>query len=317
MRLLHLYTGTRSVPHLMIDFVLGLSKYCEIFIYGPDEHESRGDKVAPIKYDEGKPLKEVVDIIRPDILVLPEYMLLTKDIKGYEEIKNINYIPKVSIEVDAYVFENLPQWHISMGIDFVISKGPWRKSHFSVPSVWLPFSVPDSFYLKEFTTDRFNKILFFGGGRFDFNELYKVRKKAIFLLERNDMLDYFPSNTFSMYRDYLRKYKCGLSCSFSRLKMSPAKNFEIAGSGCLLFTNDFVGRELLFGDKLFIEYNPDCSDIIAKAEDILTHDYSDLAYAAWKVVGERHLDSIRILELYNILNSIMKNEKVEDRWNIG
>jgi spore maturation protein CgeB len=264
-----------------------------------------------------KPLKEVVDAIRPDLLLLAEYHFLTGKIKRYEDIKEIKDIPKVSIEVDCYNLNKAPGWHKTMGIDFVINRAPFPKSFFSAPSVWLPDSVTDEFYLKEFTYDRFNKIVYIGGGRFSSSVYYKPRKKAIFLLERHDMLDYYPTHSFEFYEDHLRKYKCGLSCNLYPLNMAPNKSWEIAASGCLLFTSDFIGRELIFGDKLFIEYKSDCSDIIEKAEDILTHDYSDLAYEAWKIVGERHLQSTRIEELYNILTSILNGKKVEDRWNIG
>jgi spore maturation protein CgeB len=99
--------------------------------------------------------------------------------------------------------------------------------------------------------------------------------------------------------------------------MPPAKDWEIPASGGLLFTNDFIGRELIFGDKLFVEYKDDCSDVLEKAEDILSNDYSDLAYSAWKVIGEKHLHSRRIKELHDILYSILTGKKVEDNWNIG
>lgn len=316
MRVLYFFPGNRKEPHLMIDFVLGLSKYYKVFVYGPYEQILNGKEISPVVYDETKPLKEVIDIIKPDVLLLSEYHLLVKHIKGYEELSKINYIPKISIEIDGYVFGELPNWHMSLGVDFVVARAPFKKSFFSVPSVWLPWSVPDEFYLREFTTNRFNKIIFFGGGRFGDSIFYRVRSRVIFLLERNDMLDYFNSQTFEMYRDYLRKYKCGLSCSFGELRMAPAKNCEIAASGCLLFTSDFIGRELIFGDKLFIEYKDDCSDVIEKAEDILTHDYSELAYSAWKIVGEKHLQSMRIEEFYNVIESVVKGVKVGDKWNI-
>jgi len=99
--------------------------------------------------------------------------------------------------------------------------------------------------------------------------------------------------------------------------MPPAKNWEIPASGGLLFSNDFIGREQIFGDKLFIEYKEDCSDVVEKAFDILHNDYSDLAYSAWKIIGERHLHSQRIKELYDILVAVLKGKQVPDRWNIG
>ena len=317
MRILYFFTGYRGEPHLIIDFVLGLSKYCDVFVYGPFEQEFNGKEISPLHYEEDKPLKEVIDVIKPDLILLAEYHMLINKIKRYEDLSKINYIPKVSIELDCYNLAEAPTWHSLMGVDFVVARAPFKKSFFSVPSIWLPNYVPDEFYLKEFTKNRFNKIIFLGNGRFSSSIYYAVRKRAIFLLERNDMLDYFPSQSFVIYRDYLRKYKCGLSCSFFSLNMAPAKNWEIPGSGCLLFTSDFIGRELIFGEKLFIEYKNDCSDIIEKAEDILTNDYDELAYEAWKVVGEKHLQSIRVKELYNALNSVLKNEQVEDKWNIN
>lgn len=316
MRILHFFDGRRLEKHLQVNYILGLSKYCDVFIYGENEQELNGTKISPIAYEKTKPFKEIVDTIKPDMLVLPEYAILTGNMEGYEELSKINDIPKVSIEGDAYVMKDRLNWHISMGINFVVSRAPFGKSYFGVPSVWLPFSVPDEFYLKEFTVNRLNKILFFGGGRFGANMFYGIRRKAIFLLERADMLDYFPPDSFEMYRDYLRKYKSSLSCCFGDLNMGPAKNWEIPASGCLLFTNDFIGRELIFGDKLFIEYKKDCSDVVERAEDILAHDYSELAYAAWKIIGDKHLSSLRVKELYNILNAVLNGVKVEDKWNI-
>lgn len=316
MKILHFFDGRRLESHLQVDYILGLKKYCDVVIYGPYEHTLNSADISPIRYNIDKSLKEVIDEVKPDMLVLPEYAILTSQIRGWEELSNISSIPKVSIEIDAYVIDKELKWHTSMGINFIISRGPFNKSYFDVPSVWLPWSVPDDFYLKEFTRNKLNKILFFGGGRFGKNEFYKTRRKAIFLLERKDLLDYFPPNTYVMYRDYLRKYKCSLSCSLSELRMPPAKNWEIPASGGLLFTSDFIGRKKIFGEKLFIEYKDDCSDIIEKAEDILCNDYTDLAFLAWKRIGEMHLHSIRILELYNVLKAILEGNKVEDRWNI-
>lgn len=316
MRLLHFFDGRRIESHLQIDYILGLQKYCQVFIYGPFEQTRNGKEISPVAYNASTSLIDVVKTIKPDVIVLPEYAIFHSQFQSCEEISKITDIPKISIEIDSYVIDKSLKWHTALGIDFIISRGPFRKEYFDVPSVWLPWSIPDEFYLKEFTSSRLNKILFFGGGRFGANKFYKTRRQAIYLLERADLLDYFPPNSYRMYRDFLRKYKCALSCSLSDLHMPPAKNWEIAGSGGLLLTNDFIGRKVIFGDKLFVEYKDDCSDIVEKATDILTNDYSDLAYMAWKVIGEKHLHSKRILELYNIINSVVSGKEVPDNWNI-
>jgi len=160
-KLLHFFDGRRIEKHLQIDYIIGLRKYCDVVIYGPYEQEHNGKEISPIKYSKETKLLDVVNIIKPDMLVLPEYAIVKSQLDGCEELAKVTDIPKVSIEIDSYEIDKSLKWHTTLGINFIVSRGPFKKEFFDIPSIWLPWSVPDEFYLKEFTKEKLNKNIIF------------------------------------------------------------------------------------------------------------------------------------------------------------
>lgn len=108
-------------------------------------------------------------------------------------------------------------------------------------------------------------------------------------------------------QDYIRdlnSYVCHLSGQ-SAYYILPAKIFEIASSGSLLFTsaNEKTGMHLVFPEDTYVKYADDCSDVVEKASWILTHpvEVKEIVAKAKKHIQENHTHEIRTKQLLELL----------------
>ena len=319
MRVLHIFDGRRIEPHLQIDYILGLQKYCDVFIYGPSEHEINGSVLSPIKYDADLMYTKIVDLLKPDMILLPEYAIL-KMLPNYKSIGDVVNTKKVSIEVDSYSYDAINAQLIELGIDFIISRGPYQKGYFAAPYTWMPWSVPDEICVDQVNYhNRFNKIVFVGGGRDSQNRFYDTRRMAIRLLEVSNMLDYFSQLDYKKYLDVITKYKCGLSCSLSSLQMAPAKVWEYMARGCLVLCPWFHGSESIFKDeKCYVQYESDCSNLFDVVNYVVDNEAicEQIAINGWKTVCDKHTHTKRVKEMYDVLESVLNGNEVVDKWSV-
>jgi len=323
MRCLHLFDGRRrDTRRLQAEFMLRLKEHCDFFIYGKDEQELNGEEISPIEFNHKLSLKDVANIIKPDIIVMPEYIIskiMLSRVAGFEQIKNI---PKVSLEIDYYTYlnDNNENWYKEKGIDLIICRGPYAANLFPIRNVYLPWSAHEDF-LTDPTTDylssKYNKILYVGGGRYSTNVLYRTRQLAIRMLELDGSLDYYGNVGYEAYPKLIKQYRCGLSCSLYYLNMAPAKAFEIMATGATLLSNDFICSDSLFpGKQCYFKYEQDCSDIL-KVSRIIQNDadlVKEVTFNAINMINNYHTDSIRAKELYQILESFVYGKPIEDKW---
>jgi hypothetical protein len=214
-----------------------------------------------------------------------------------------NIVPKVMIEED-YHYEKNDDWYFENNFSLILQR------HYSqslrvgkVPVKWHPFSVDTSIFNPGNINPRTNKICFAGS----MTHPYPERILACSILSSKNYIDVFKSQEkkHTAYIDCLKQYVAHLSGS-SMYDISAAKNFEIAASGSLLFTNKFSGLDLLFDNNSYCEFSSTGVDILEKANKIL----KDPAYVAFtkenalKNVIERHTNQIRTQELIKILDNL-------------
>lgn len=317
MRVLHYWDGRRGTPkRLQIEFIKKLSNYCILNIYGNREDE---EEFSPIRYQGNRNIQEIVDELKSDILLIPEYAI-ARTINGLNTCK----IPVVMMELDWYATDSCDQdFYSKNNINYIITKTPVSFEDQNISSVWLPFSVDDKeFYTDpntDFLANRKNKITFIGGGLGSSNKFYKVRTNAINLLSKTDYFDYLGCRPPNVYVDSLKKYKGALSCSFPPLRFPPAKVWEIMACGNALLVTDFYYRNILFGnDECFFIYKEDLSNLIEKTKEIIndTDKVREYTKKAINIIQNRHLDSHRIFELYNILKAIHEGKEIPKIWGL-
>ena len=320
MRILHFWDGRRGTPRrLQIDFVKKLANHCEFYVYGKNEDAHNGKEMSPIVYQTSRNIQEIVDELKADILLIPEWAI-GRNVIGLKDCK----IPIVMMEVDWYATDQCDQdFYKNNNIEHIITRAPVSFEDQGIKSVWLPLSVNN----KEFYTNpntnylhgRKNKVTFVGAGPGSRNKFYIDRIKAINKLNNSEHFESVGIRYPSIYASTLKEYIGALSCSFSELKMAPAKVWEIMACGCALLVSDFYYRKRLFGEEecMFI-YKNDLSDIDDKVNEIVSDLDKVKAYTktALNVIQNRHLDSHRILELYNILKAINEGKEIPKIWGL-
>lgn len=220
--------------------------------------------------------------------------------------------PKIVIEED-YHYETDDNWYKEIGIDLILQR------HYSqtlrqqnVPMKFFPFSVDTSYFntsSTEIIYDKKNiqlpyvrekKICFVGNIQ---DACYKYRKLALESLKKHEIgVDYGGSKKVSgEYLETLRKYVAYISGG-STYEICAGKNLEIMASGGILFTNKFLGIDLLFPENSYCSYKNDGSNVIEKGNEIL-HDNAyaiDILKNARKCIYEKHTHDVRTLEMLDI-----------------
>lgn len=318
MKLLCMFEGRRAIPHLQINYIYALKKWFDVFIYGPNEYEINDRDIAPIEFSSELDIIDLCNQFKPDAIILPEYASTRILSDFFGDLNRVKSIPIISIE-DVYHNED-SNWHFNKGIDYVISRVPVEDDFFSVPSYWLPWAADDRFSsVAHPWYSRYNKVLFIGEGFYSQNVLYTTRKKAIYVLGVNNLLDSFRSSTFDFYMGKLGKYRYFLSDAWYTLKTVPPKTFEAMAAGCTVLSPEFLyGKELFGNDECFIKYDMDCEDLLGKVNYCKGNpEYSySVSLSGRKVVLEKHMFSNRVQELSDIITDILNGTEVRKKWGI-
>lgn len=301
------------------DFLFKLSKSNEFFVYGQNEDKINGPEISPIIFDSSITINDLIKEFDPDIIIPPEYAKLRQKKNKLHELsfKNTS-VPVIIIEIDSYEIQDKNKYP-EYGIDFIIERAP--DIEHKIPSVWLPLSAnEDDFFTdpdSDYISDRYNKLVFVGGGRYSRNKYYSTRQKAIRYLEAEDLMTYEGECGFYKYPNILKSYIGALSCSFPPLYHLAGKAIEIMASGTALLTTKIGPSKRLFGDKqCFFTYNENCEDIVSITKSMLENrdNTREVIHNALTIVNEKHLDKHRIIELQNILNAIVYGGEIPDLW---
>ncbi len=319
MRVLILYDRYHAKDsRTRIGFAVKLEKFCDILVYGPNEDS----KLSPIVYDKKITAKDLLNELKPDILF---FMLYSYDCYNWLP-KNICKlgVPSAIVEEDHYeerfnniVYKDLKvlNWYKDMGFSLLLRRHFYREVA-PIPSVWLPFSADDVEFNSINGNKRLKKIGF--AGSYESPQIYyDIRKKAILKLKNSHLLAENYGKIWDGYASYLRAYMGHLACTGGILHTPLAKTFEIPLSGSALLTNRMNSKQELWGgSKCYFEYKDDCSNIIEQANTII-NDYQqvkEVTSNALKIVKERHTDSRRVVELYDILTCLHEGKEIPRVW---
>ena len=301
---------------LRLGFARRLEEVCHIRSYGPNMINDL------LPYDEKITGKEIIDVIKPDVLLL---LMYSSDCYDWlpEDILHQG-VPSALREEDHYekrfnnlVYKDLEMldWYKEMGFTLLLRRH-YYKEEASIPSVWLPPSADDTYLHCRNSCPKTFKIGF--AGSFESHQAYyDIRRLAILKLKNANLLAERSGKIWDGYDSYLRSYVGYLACAGGFLHTPLAKTFEIPLSGGALLTNYIEKTELLFGDKkCYYEYKDDCSDIGEVAIELLTDNRQreEVRSNALEVVEKKHTDTVRIQELYNILDSLIKGKEIPRIW---
>jgi hypothetical protein len=329
---LYKYIDSYSFDDWLNDkFALAINKNpsIELKMYGPNMHNIY-PMLSVCPYNPSLSIEAIYDMYNFDVAVINtksrcfHYYNPKKDqVDGYwlpVNFNNYKKIKKVVLEQD-YHYEKNDSWYSEAGIDLILQR------HYSqslrqetVPMKWFPFSVDTNIFnpntrvvqdrkgnYRELsnTNNRIEKIAFVGNSG---DEAYIYRRTATnILLTENLGASYAGSKKVDVeYVDILRKYIAYISCG-STYEICAAKNFEIMASGGILFTNKFLGIDLLFPKNSYISYNhKSYDDVLAKAREIINNKelQNEINKNAMKCINECHTHEIRTNQLIKILEEI-------------
>jgi hypothetical protein len=230
-------------------------------------------------------------------------------------------IPTVIIEQDHYFYDNLEDkkvldWYKKMDFSLVMRRHYYTEEC-TVPSVYTPPSVDSERFYRDDTIEKINKIGFAGSFGKDI-EYYNVRRLAMGILLNNKFLDEDYGKIFGEeYTNYLKSHVGMLSCSGGALHTVLQKTFEIMLSGSVALTTWMYCSDLLFDSiPVCFVYKDSCIDIANIAKYIINESdhLKEITNNAIKVVTEKHTDSIRIKEFYNIIKSLVKGKEIPRKW---
>lgn len=276
-----------------IDFLKKLSPMCEEFtvVKGFDKKK----KKLLVKS------KDIYEKYKPDVIMChAQHPLLNGFFKNIPCMKAV-----VSVDFHKLVKKNDFSFYKTNDFDLVINRGfisEKHKEHLRAPSIWLPWSADEKIF---FPSDkRENKIGFIGSKG---TKSYEIRNKAIEKLSKSGILR-VHNKSYENYPKILRSYKCILSSS--EMDLAHAKLFEIMASGTVALVSPFIGSNILFNSKCYVEYKKDASNIVNRATKILKDNklFNVISINARNEILEKHTDNIRIRELYFILNSYLKGD---------
>jgi hypothetical protein len=294
---------TKLNYRINIGFINKLNTLCEY--YGIQAYNRKG-----VIYTA----EELYEKYKPDAMLLLAHSNL---LDGY--LKDIPCL-KVMISVDYRKIEERKKfyWYKNNQFDLVIQRGIYDNGSFEknigIPSVWLPYSADEmEFYpVKE----RIPRIGFTGTTS---QSSYAQRRKALQLLEQENLINNSGRLSGMGYSYFLRIHRAILTdtrLGKSSIYSPHAKAFEIIASGSVLLTPP-TNIEILPKD-CYIEYKNDFSDIIEKAEWILTNkDGCDrISKNAYNEFLKNHTDTVRIKELYGNIKSMLEGKELVKKWMI-
>jgi hypothetical protein len=257
--------------------------------------------------------KELYNKYKPDAILLLAHSNI---LDGY--LKNIPCL-KVMIAVDYRKIErdNKFYWYDNNQFNLVIQRGAYNIKSFQknigISSVWVPYSADE----KEFypSISKVNKIGFTGTTS---NTSYAQRRKALQLLEKENLVNNTGRLNGEGYSTFLRIHR-GMLTDTQTMdgRRSPhAKMFEILASGSVCLTPEFDYNFL--SKDCYVKYKDDCSNIIDKAKWILTNETEcdTISRNAYNEFLNYHTDTIRIKEVYEHINNMLKGKSLEKKWGI-
>ena len=298
------------------EFIPKLYRFFDFNLYGPKEHEFTSNFV-PLVYDKNRSIEDVIREINPDIILVHTYVL-NKWLPSLKNVKNIPVIYITGDYCDEYV-ENFCKFH---NIDYMIHRNLYDKDildYEKIPYVWLPWAATSDFYtttVDNYLENRINKIVFIGSSQKGY-KYYKVRRIALDILEKSNILERKDIVGYIKYPYELKQYIGGLSCTGDTLHTPYGKIFEIMASGTALLTQWFHKQDVLFGkEQCFFTYKDDCSNIVSQANIILNDidQVKEVTQNALSVINKYHLEHYRLLEFRDILNAFIEGKEVPKRW---
>jgi hypothetical protein len=317
-------------------FLLKLNDHCDLTIYGSGSkvvntylgNEAKNYNLVP--HNKEFTVDEMLqECGKPDVILMHQQVAARSlKPKGFDRCK----IPKAIMYFDTYVHDehhgNVVKSNFvkEQNINLVIRRGCrsfYDSDIWTVPSVWLPFSVREENYYTDLSTrylyGRRNMITFVGSGHESKNTLYKALKKGVGILKGEGLMAYQGIVGVDAYPNALKSYVAALSYTFEWYKGHPAKLFELMGSGTGVLTQSFSNKKELFGeDEVCWEVENDCFNLVEQAKRVLDpKERKDLYYRtrnALNVINTRHLDKHRIIELIDILKALAGGSQIPSIW---
>ena len=324
MKVLFLYNNYKKFNYrIHKGFIVKLSKFCDFNIYGPGEHEDNPE-LAPMKYDEKITGKDLIGLFNPDIFLFNIHnsdclswypkdickvgipsVLITQD--HYTRIKELQAVDKENVVLD---------WCENSGLTLLIQRHFYEENQSSIQTVWFPHCVNEEEFYPDENVERKNIIGFAGSSNKGL--YYAIRHRAREILKGSKLLDDDSGKLGAgKYPRYLRSHVGALACAGGILHTSLSRTFEIPLSGTAMMTNWMHESKTLFGDKqCFFTYKDDLSDVVNVANTILNDKdmVKEVTSNALEVVREKHTDHVRIMELADILLSLVEGKEVPRVW---
>ena len=319
MNILLLHDGYRALDEsTRLDFISKIMTCgCGITCYGPKEYE-QNPKVAPIPYDERATARDIINMYNPDVMI--SYLHTPGCCDWFP--KNICKVgvPTVIIEQDHYFYDKpedkeVLDWYKEMDFSLVMRRHYYNEEC-TVPSVYTPPSADSDRFFRDDNTEKINKIGFAGSFGEDI-EYYNIRRLAMGTLLHNKLLDENYGKIFEGYPEYLRSHVGMLSCSGGSLHTVLQKTFEIMLSGSVVLTTWMNCSDLLFDNTpIGFVYEDSCVDIVTIAKYIINEPdhLREVTNNAIKLVTEKHIDSVRIKEFYDIIKSLVEGKETYRIW---
>lgn len=224
-----------------------------------------------------------------------------------KDFSSFNKKIKIAIDEDTH-YEEDNSWYKEVGINLIFERhyvNVDRGNSFAsgVKHIFLPFSVDTKLFCDR-SQFRINMITYTGSVN---NMYYTDRTMAVAMLKERGLItkDSPKRKENYEYVNDLNNYVCHLSGQ-SAYYILPAKIFEIASSGSLLLTtaNPKTGMDLVFPEDTYVKFADDGSDLIEKANFILSNpnEVKVITARAKKHILENHTHEIRTRQLVEMLN---------------
>jgi len=294
-----------------------LNEHCECFVYGRKELES---------YSLKEKIEELVTIHSPDVLIVYSGLYLMDQPNYFRDINCL----KIMMEVDYHNQKDKKSWYKDNKFDYMFWRNGDDTTSVEIPGVWWPYGTDEnSFY--DASLSRENIIGFAGSSKHSF---YTIRQKAIEKLKADELLnmkgksiaqtEYDRSENPNsidwkgengLYQNFIRSVKGFLASAEARGPF--AKTFESMASKTTLLCSPILNKDLFFGSEdCYVEYKPDCSNIVERARFILNNDMTELNERAYKQFLEKHTKSKRVKELYDNIKLILEGKEPLRRWGL-
>jgi hypothetical protein len=315
---LHNANWKRVSRRLQFDFIIRLNSYCELFVYGPYEHQDN-PHIAPVNFNSKITSTDLLNIFNPDILL---FLLYAPGCYNWCPFDICNYnLPSAIIEIDHYTRNSnlgnqILGWYKNAGFSLAIRRHSYEEDC-SVPSIWLPFAADDAEFYPDETINKIN-LIGFAASSGKANLDYDIRRDASSILKRSNLLAHKNGITENYeYADYIKQYAGALTCSGGKIHTTLSKHFEIGLSKIPILSNRILFEKELFGpQKCFFEYDDNCSNIVSQANIILNDKNlaNDVATNMYESCKKYHTFDIRVKELYDILINLVNGKEPERLW---